>query len=90
MPREKRLSASSKKGESIDELKNDPAPAKFWQFAWLFNSKSKEKPGDLPVRLSKSEETPLKDEESKLAKIKEEPYEGELSNSEPLFQLSMW
>jgi hypothetical protein len=58
-------------------------PKAFWQFAWLFNSK-KEAPA--PVRKAEEAEG---GEEPRLAKIKEEPYEGEEGSGEPLFQLSL-
>lgn len=46
-------------------------PKNFWQFAWLFKSKKEE---NIPLRKPSGEQ---EDNESRLAKIKEEPYEGE-------------
>jgi hypothetical protein len=56
----------------MEELKNEQVPKNFWQFAWLFNSKKEPAP---PPPARKPEETDSADE-SKLARIKEELYEG--------------
>ena len=57
----------------MEELKNEQVPKDFWQFAWLFNSKKEPAP---PPPARNPEETDSGDE-PKLARIKEELYEGE-------------
>lgn len=32
------MAGSGFKSESIEELKNEQVPTKFWQFAWLFKT----------------------------------------------------
>ena len=34
-----RISKNYSKSERLEDYKNEQAPSKFWEFAWLFNKK---------------------------------------------------
>ena len=39
-----RISKNKQKSDKLEEFRNEQAPNKFWQFAWLFNQKKEEQP----------------------------------------------